>query len=881
MISNPYHNLTIAQTLKELETSEKGLSEKEVIQRRAEFGSNALPREKVLSRFSIFLEQFKSPLLYILFVAGIISIFLGELVDSVIIFIAVFVNVIIGFLQEDKASRALSHLKKLVERRTVVLRDGKEHEIDAKEIVPGDIVIIEEGSRIPADGRLIKAMDLQVNEASLTGESMPIEKIISPIEQGTVLAERKNMVYMGTLATRGRGIFVVTKTGTKSHFGEIASLVKETIEEISPLQARIKRFSKILGILILAFSATLFSLGIFFGREPVEMFLTSVAVAVASIPEGLPISITIILAIGVQKMSGRKALIRKMAAAETLGSVSVICTDKTGTLTLGEMRAEELVGLDGDIFEPKNEEKYRHILEKSMQISLLCNNATIENPKDKLKDWNIIGDSTERALLLKAYELGFDKDSLEKIHLRTDEIPFNSERKFMATLNGKEGSRQVFVKGAPEIVFKNCTKILRDGDASEFKAGEKELLFKKLEEMTSFGLRVIALAYKQTDANKLTEKNSLEELIFTALIALKDPLRPTTRDTIELTKSAGIRPIIVTGDHILTAKAIGAEIGLRINPENIMEGKEVDKMTDAELKERVADIDIYARVMPKHKLRIVDAWQKRGEVVAMTGDGVNDAPAIKSADIGIALGSGSDVTKETSDMVLLDDNFKTIVNAIERGRIIFDNIRKVITYLLADSFTEVVLVAGALLLGLPLPITAAQILYVNFVNDGLPNLALAFDKGERDILKQKPRKRKTPILNNEMKVIIFLVGILTDILLFGVFYFVWKTSGSVEYARTLTFLGLGLDSLFIVYACRSLRHSIWHVNFWSNQLLNLSVLSGAVMLLGVVYIPFLQNVFKIVSIGVMEWGLLLAIGFLNLFFIELVKYIFIHRHRTG
>ncbi|MBU4421962.1 HAD-IC family P-type ATPase [Candidatus Parcubacteria bacterium] len=884
-MSIAFHNLTVEGALEELGTSIDGLKEKEIKARLKQYGKNELPREKMLSRFSIFLSQFKSPLVYILLFAAIISGILMETIDMVIILAAIFINVIIGFAQEDKANRSLEQLKTLVERRSHVIRGGREIEIKAEDLVPGDIVVLEEGSRVPADGRIIKENDLEVNEASLTGESLPIKKTSKKIDKNIVLAERKNMVFMGTLVTGGRAYFVVTDIGIKSHFGEIASLVRETKEEKTPLQERIGNFSKILGAVIVFVTIILFLVGIALGRSPLEMFLTSIAVAVASIPEGLPISITVILAIGMQKMSRHKALTRKMIAAETLGSVSVICTDKTGTLTIGEMRAVHLMSYCGDLFIQKNKQHkaiHKELLDQAMKISLLCNNAVAENMKGELKSWKILGDSTEKPLLIKGYEIGYDKQTLEKKMPRLHELTFNSERKFMATLNKTSKIKaEIFIKGAPELLLEK-SKYFFDG-IKTLKLGSKEKAYfkKEIEKLTSNGLRVLGLAYKDAEnGREKIEEKDIKDIVFVGIMGLKDPLRETAKSTIQLTRDAGIRPVIVTGDHILTAKAIGEEIGFRIGEENVLEGKDIDELSDAELKEKIKDIDIFARVLPKHKLRIIDAWQSRGEIVAMTGDGVNDAPAIKRADIGIALGSGSDVTKETSDMVLLDDNFSTIIKAIERGRILFDNIRKVIVYLLSDSFTEVILIAGALILGLPLPVTAAQILWVNIIDDGLPGLSLAFDKGEKDVMERKPRKRTTPILNNEMKAIIFIMGILTDLFLLGVFYFVWELTKDLNYSRTISFVGLGIDSLFIVYAARSLHHSIWHTKFWNNQFLNLSVLAGVLMLFLVVYLPVLQTAFKTIGLGWREWVFLLGIGMINLVLIEFIKWFFIHRHKV-
>ena len=875
-----FHNLTVEETFKESGTNINGLTEKEVKARRKKFGKNELPKEKALSRFSIFLSQFKSPLIYILLIAAFVSGVLMETIDMAIILIAIFINVIVGFIQEDKANRSLEQLKTLVERRARVIRDGREIDIKAEDLVPGDIVVLEEGSRVPADGRIIEENDLEVNEAPLTGESLPIKKIVKKINKETVLAERKNMVYMGTLVSSGRAYFIVTKIGAKSHFGEIASLVREIKEDKTPLQERIGHLSKILAVAIVIITIVLFLVGVVSGRSFFEMFLVSIAVAVSSIPEGLPISVTVILAIGMQKMSKRKALTRKMIAAETLGSVSVICTDKTGTLTLGEMRATHLISYSGDLFIEKNGKHYKDLLEMSMRISLLCNNAVVEEIGSDLKKWKIIGDTTEKPFLIKGYELGFDKEKLEKEMPRIHEIPFSSDRKFMATLNktGKT-SQTIFIKGAPEIILSKSKYLLTNSKSSKLSSKDREHFKKEIEKLTSTGLRVLAIAFKETKNQEKIDEKDIKDIVFVGVMGLKDPLRETAKETIEFTKAAGIRPVIMTGDHILTAKAIGAEIGFRTGKDNVLEGKDIDDLSDAELKEKIKEIDIFARVLPKHKLRIIDAWQARGEIVAMTGDGVNDAPAIKSADIGIALGSGSDVTKEVSDMVLLNDNFLTIVKAIERGRVIFDNIRKVILYLLSDSLAEVIIIAGALVFGLPLPVTAAQILWVNIVDDSFPGLSLAFDKKEPDIMKKKPRRRNASILNAEMKTIIFLIGTLMSMFLFGAFYFIWNLTNDLNYSRTIAFIGLGIDSLFIIYACRSLRHNIWRIRFWNNRLLNFSVLFGFLMLFLVVYVPFLQVAFKTVALGVREWIFFLGLGVLNLLAIEAAKCFFIHIHK--
>lgn len=878
-----WHSLSAKEVLSKFSVSVDGLSQVEVERRRKKFGNNSLPTEKRLSRVKILLFQFRSPLVYILLIASFISLWLNEKLDALVIAIAIFINVIIGFIQEDKANRALEQLKKMVERRAWVIRGGKQRNINVEEIVPGDIVILEEGVRVPADGRIIEASNLSINEAGLTGESMPVSKSHKTLSKLVVLPERKNMVYMGTLVVSGRGFFIATETGLRTHFGEIAKLVKETKEESTPLQEKIERFSKILGIAILSIVGTLFFLGVLLGKSPAEMFIISVAVAVSSIPEGLPIAITIILAIGMQKMSKQKALTRRMVAAETLGSVSLICTDKTGTLTLGQMRVAEVLSYYGKLFGANSHRVTRNVKDledMSLEVMALCNNAAAQNPKAKLQELDVLGDPTEVALLIKAYEMGVFKEDLQKEYPRKDEIPFNSERKFMATLQDiKKGSR-ILLKGAPEIVLEKCVNIFKSDKALHLNDESRKKIKARIENLAKKGLRVLALAYKdEEDLTSISEKD-LNKMTFLSIVALNDPLRPTTKETLQLAKSAGIRTVIVTGDHPLTAKIIAREIGFKISERNILSGSDLDKMSDAQLKRVVSRVDVYARVLPKHKLRIIDAWRAKGEVVAMTGDGVNDAPAIKSADIGIALGSGSDVTKETADMVLLDDNYKTIISAIERGRIIFDNIRKVIVYLISDSFLEVILITGALLVGLPLPVTATQILWINIANDSFPNLALAFDRGQSDVMQRAPRKRKAPLLNSEMKTLVFLVGGITALILFGIFYVTYVYSQSLEYARTITFLGLGIGSLFIAYSVRNLRKTIWHMHFWDNMLLNFAVAIGFLMLVVVIYIPTLRKVFNAILIGWREWLLILGIGVINLLAIETVKYIFIREKKV-
>lgn len=870
LMTTNWHAKEIKEIFHQIKTTERGLTFEEAKKRLTKFGPNKLPEEKRLMQVQIFFNQFKSPLVYVLLIAALMTLLLREFIDTGVILAAVFLNTLVGFFQESKAERTIERLKLMLEYKAKVLRNGYEHEIKVEEIVLGDIILVEAGDKIPADARLIEAKKLQVVETALTGESAPSEKSIERLEVGVPLADRENMVYMGTNVVRGRGRAVVIATGSQTELGKIALMVKEIREEKTPLHEQLAKFSKWLALLLSFICLVVFLLGILQGRAFVEMFLTAVAVAVAAIPEGLLVSLTVILAIGMQKILKEKALVRKLIAAETLGSTSIICSDKTGTLTLGKMLVDH-------IFTDTQSEKTKI---KALEIGLLCNNAVIENPEEELKDWIILGDSTEQALLLAAVQAGLKKEELEKEYPRLDEIPFDEEKKFMATLHKIRNSKfnirySIYVKGAPEKIISMAGWLEADGKKEKLTLEKTKKFKKEIDYLANRGLRLLAVAYKEVKTVEEFNERDLSDLVFVGLVALKDPLRPEAKEAIRLCRDAGIRSIIVTGDHRLTAKTIAHEVGLPSEEKNILEGEELDKMSDKDFDAVLRHIDIYARVEPRHKLRLIDAWQRKGEVVAMTGDGVNDAPALKKADVGVALGSGTDVAKEASDIVLLDNNFKTIVKAVERGRVIFENIRKVVVYLLSDSFTEVIIVGGSLLLGLPLPVLAAQILWVNLIEDGLPSIALSFEPEEKGLMKEKPRKKSETILNLEMKVIIFIIGIFTDLLLFGLFYYFWKIYQDITYVRTIVFVGLGVNSLFYVWSCRSLRFSIWHTNPFKNKFLNASVIFGFLMFFVALYIPFFQKVLRTVPLGLREWGVVIFLGFINLLLIELVKYIFL------
>ncbi len=868
-----WHAREIREIFLEFKTTERGLSFDEAKKRLEKHGPNKLPEEKRLSAGQIFFNQFKNSLVYILLAAAVITIVLGEFVDAGVILAAVFLNVLIGFTQERRAEKTIEKLKEVIDHRAKVVRDGTEKEIGAEEVVPGDILVIEAGDKIPADARLIGAINLEIVEAALTGEAAPSVKSVKKLPPGTVLAERENMVYCGTNVMRGRSLAIVIATGREMEIGKIALMLAGAPEEKTPLQEKLAAFARRLSAVLLVVCFVIFIIGLAQGRSFIEMLTVAVATAVAAVPEGLLVTVTVILAVGMQKILKEKALVRKLVAAETLGSTSIICTDKTGTLTQGIMMVDH-------IFTETESERTKM---KILEIGLLCNNAVIENPEDELKDWVIFGDSTEQALLLAAVQGGVDQEKIKNELPRLGEIPFDENKKYMVTLHKVKNPKSkiknlIYAKGAPEKILAMSEWLEIDGKTEKLTEERAHKFRRELDNLASRGLRVLAFAYKNTESEEFNDED-LGGLVFVGLLALRDPLRLESAPAIKMCRAAGIRPILVTGDHRLTAQMVAREIGLDASDKNILEGGDLDKMNDNDFAKILKNIDIFARVEPRHKMRIVEAWQKRGEVVAMTGDGVNDAPALRRADVGVALGSGTEVAKEAADIILLDDNFQSIVKAVERGRIIFENIKKVILYLFSDIFAEVALVAASLFLGLPLPILAAQILWINLIEDSPPSMALAFDPGEKGVMLLAPRRRDEAIIDLEMKTLISMIGIFTTLTLLGLFFYFWNITGDIDYVRTIIFVGLGVDSLCYIFACRTLRHSIFKNNPFQNKFLDLSVAAGLLMLALALYVPFLQKILKTVPLGAGEWFLLIGFGIINIILIEIVKYIFIVRNR--
>ena len=856
-----WHTIGYKEAVKKLESNiSKGLTTKEASERLKKLGRNELPEDKASSQLVVFLHQFKSPLILILLVAGILTFALGEYTDSIVIWGAMMLNTIIGYVQERKASKALEKLNKVLEQKALVIRDGKELEVFQHELVPGDILELTPGNKVSADARIIESWELRVNEAPLTGEWIASLKKDVLLGKETPIADRDNMVYMGGMVETGTGKAIVTGTGTSTELGNVASLVDKVKEERTPYQKRLRRFSWILGAVVAFLASFIFLEGTLLGADIVEMFTLAVAIAVAAVPEGLPIAMTIILAIGMQRILSKKGLVRKLSAAETLGSTSVIATDKTLTLTEGKMEVEEIYTLDISQ------------REEVLVASALANEAFIENPDEVFKKWVLRGRPTDIALIKAATEAGISKTEWEKKLPLLLRIPFSTETKYIASFHRKGKGIVAYLSGAPERILEQSNLSTRD----------RKVVEKKLEKLTQKGFRVVGLA--STSCQDLPAKEhalkQLKNLSFIGFIALKDPLRRGVKVAIEATRKAGIRTIMATGDHLLTAAAVASEIGMKVTAKQMIEGKELDTLSDKELQKRLTSIQIYARVNPAHKLRIISAWQERGDVIAMTGDGINDAPALKRADIGLALGSGTDVAKEVSDLILLTDNFSIIPAAIREGRVILDNMRKVVTYLLSGAFTETILIGTALVAGFPLPITALQILWINLIEDGLPGIALTLEEAEKNVMDRPPGKPNAPLLTGEMKFIILAIGVITDLILLGLFFWLLKGPYELAHIQTLIFVALGLDSLFYVFSLRSLRKNIWEYNPFSNRMLTVSVAIGIIALAAAIYIPLFQNLLHTVPLTLFDWILLTGLALFNVLLIEAAKWYFIDKAKS-
>lgn len=841
-----WHELHLDTVVKKLKTSVlTGLSPEEAATRQSAWGRNVLPQGKKVTPVVMFLRQFTSPLVYILLVAAVLTFWIQEYSDMTVILIVVVVNAAIGYFQEYRASRIFEKLKTLVRVEALVIRDKKIATVDAEELVPGDLILLKSGSKIPADARLITVTNLQANEMILTGESIPIHKQTKALPAKAVLGERNNLVFMGTVIEAGEGTAVVVATGARTEIGQISLLAQETRSEDSPLQLRMKKLGGFLSKLFVALAVAIFLIGLARNHSVIEMFKTTIAVAVAAIPEGLPAAISVILAVASQKILNRKGLVMRLVAAETLGSTSIICTDKTGTLTHGQMKVEKIL--------PRTPEKHTEVL----LAMALANEVIIEEKNGKKI---IRGEATDKAKMESSLASRIDLDQILRDWPRIRLVPFDAERKYIASFHTK----QLFLSGAPENVVNLC----------QLTPTEKSGIKKTYESYATRGFRLIALARKNISigGQEKNPESKIHNLEYLGLAAIRDPIRDDVKKILALTRRAGIKVIMITGDHFLTARSVGEELDFGTGADQIMAGGDLEKLSDKELIDKVNKLEIIPRATAAHKMRIISAWQKLGAVVAMTGDGVNDAPALKSADIGVAVGSGTDVAKEAADLILLDDGFSTITAAVEEGRTGFANIRKATLVVMDNAFTELGLIVSSLIFATPFPITAVQILWINLVTDSLPVLALAFEPSEKEVMMQKPTPPAAPILNRQSKSIILFGSIVADLILIGIFMLLYKFSGwELVKIQSLIFLAAATPTLLNVFAFKSLKKSIFRINLLNNPMVFIAVIFGFVLMVAAIYLPALNGFLKTVPLPPSALIVALAFILIKLSLIEMIK----------
>ena len=851
MSSKPQHVLSIEEVLQEVQSSPDGLTNGEAQRRSASHGPNELQHGETKTLLSIFLSQFADLMIWVLIGAALISGLVGEWVDTLIILAVVLINAVLGTIQENRAEKALEALKEMAAPTANVIRDGNVSAIPARELVVGDIVLLEAGDSVPADLRLIESAALKVEESALTGESVPVDKYIEPLaDENLTIGDRVNMAYMGTNVTYGRGVGVVTAIGMDTEIGSIAAQLASTEKEITPLQRKLNQISNMLSIGVIGIAIATFVIGLLSGVEPLDMFLTAVSLAVAAIPEGLVAVVTIVLAVGMTRMAARGAIIRRLPAVETLGSTQIICSDKTGTLTQNKMTVQELWSESPEI------------LYDAMGH---CNDSKLDEAG------NTVGDPTETALI--DYILKENKWSKEQIkqRQREGEIPFDPARKLssVAVALPDHGGLRIYVKGAPDVLLDRCTHENQGGTVVPLSDERRNEIAAANEAMGSRALRVLAFGYKDTSekpdfANPEAVEN---DLVFCGLTGMIDPARPDAKEAIATCKIAGIKPVMITGDHKVTAVAIAQELGIMTNDSRAVTGADLDQMSDAELEHEVENIAVYARVAPEHKSRIVNAWQRKGRIVAMTGDGVNDAPALKTADIGVGMGiTGTDVSKQAADMVLTDDNFATIVSAVKEGRRIFANIHKTVRFLLSSNVGEVIAILTSTIIGWRL-LAPVHILWINLVTDTFPALALGAEPAEPDIMERKPRDSNAPLLGVQDWVRIVFVGAVEAL----VTLFAFRLGGGGQVGTTMAFLTLSLSQLFAAIGFQSDRHSVVHLRLKEHPWLWRGVLASAALQLVVVFVPFLRELFDLAILTGGQWLIVLGMCLIMPLFIELQK----------
>jgi len=887
----PWYQLSAKEVEKKLNTDiNKGLTSAKVVVRQKKYGKNTFEKVEKETTEDRIIKQIKNPLVFILIIAGVGTFLLGEYLDMTVILIAVLINIIVGVFQENRASLAFEKLTESQEKYATVTREGKKFMIGAKELVPGDIISIEAGMYIPADIRIIEHKNLAINEAALTGEWVNVAKEAEAIKKEKHITEQFNMAWMGTLASAGTAIGVVVETGERTQIGSIAKSLAYAEESQTPLQKSIKKLAKFLASFTLAAVVVILLIGIFRGESIADMLLVAIALAVAVMPEGLPAAVTVVLALGMEAILKKGGLVRNLLAAETLGSTTTILTDKTGTLTMAEMRVASVItmrSLSSTISKKKTGLLGEEDERDTLNMAILTSDAFVEGKEEALSEWVVRGRPVERAVVLAGLDSGINQGDLLKTQPRIDFLPFESKRRFVASMHkiGKHGNR-VYLSGAPELLLENASFIYSNKKKIELTKKTREEMEKVQKKISSEGMRLIGIAYKDVKSDNILKKETdgeetiLEDIIFAGFIILHDPLRPEVVESINIAKEAGARVIMLTGDNPQTAVKIAEEAGIKRKETGVLSGSDIEKYSDAELVEALKVTDVFARVLPQQKLRIVRILKSNGYVVAMTGDGINDAPALRSADIGIALGSGTDVAKEASDVILINNSFSIIVSAIEEGRRVLSNLKKIVVYLLSTGFSEIFIVGGALIAGAALPLLPAQILWVNILQEGFMNFAFAFEPKEDGIMRQDPRSSSVKnILTPNLKKLITLIALVTGIFLTALYFFLLYLNIPIDDIRTLMFISLSVSSLFFAFSIKNLHKPIWKIKILSNKYLLASLSVSTLMLLAALTLPPLQKLLSLTPPSILEFGLILALGLFNLTIIELVKYIVFERKK--
>jgi Ca2+-transporting ATPase len=889
----PYHAMSSSASLLHLQTSEKGLSDFDASGRINAFGKNVLPTQKKTSGIRLFLQQFHNPLIYVVVFAAIASFSIGRAVDAFFILFVIFLNATVGFIQENKAEKSLEKLHASIKQYVRVIRSGGKKKVLSEDIAVGDVVDLIAGDRISADGRLIIATNCYVNESTLTGEWHDVEKTVDIIADDVAISDQKNMVFAGTNVTQGHAVYVVTATAMDSEIGKISHFVQSAKQTKTPLQKKFAHLSTVIGTVIFVVIMAFSILGIWRGQTVEDIFISATALTVSAIPEGLLPAVTIILIFGMRRLARHHALVRKLNASETMGAVTTICTDKTGTLTKGEMGVSHILTGANELLDFDHSSITTHATHKdftghvkALTIASVVNDAYVENLQDELSQSIVHGRPTDRALLMAAVQVGIDVDAFRREYPLIDQEFFRSESKYAVRIHqwGKDKIK-IMVLGAPEQVLTMVSFIDVHGVRMPFNSTEGNRLKETFEDLTQRGLRVLACSERvltNETYHRLSQKERCEAMSLVGFVALKDPLRHDVEESLHIAERAGIRLVVITGDHAVTARSVMAELGHNVSDQGICLGAEIDRMSDDQLRERVKYTKIFARVLPEHKIRIVRALQNNGEVVVMVGDGINDAPAIKASDVGISIGEGADIAKEVSDIVLLDSGFTTIIKAVEQGRVIYENIRRALIYLVADDFSEIFIFFTAMIFGWPLPLLPLQVLWINMIEDSFPNIALTTEYDSKKLMNEPPRDPREPIISTAYKKFMGIVFVVSGLAATFVFWGVREITQDLDMARTATFVLIALDSLVFVYVIRGMRQYIVRRDIFDNKYVNYSVLMSFALIVAGLYIPIIARFLGTVPLTGELWLIVASITMIEVAIFETSKgLLFIRKVRIG